>query len=176
MANLDNPHGLEYVGMDGPGIEWHQVFTKVVGLGTAIFKNDACQRVSGGAIEAGGTPGTTFITGVSRVYSAASTADTNVVLNVSSMALYEAQDNKATNGIVAADLGLNANLEYNAGSTTTQISGHEINETGTAVTNTLDVHLIEFLDVPDNDPLGAGWNRIVIKINQHRYGHTVVGV
>lgn len=173
MANNDNPHGLGFVGMDGPGFPMLQHFSKVVGLGVAIFQQDAVQRVADGSIEGGGTPGSTLITGVAQNYGALSTATEHDVI-VSSDALFEAQDNNATDGIAAADLGLNANLQYNAGSTVTLQSGHEINETGAAVTASLDVHLLELLNAPDN--AYGSWARIVIKINGHRYGFAAVGV
>lgn len=173
MANVDNPHGLAFVGMDGPGFPWKQYLAKAVGYGTAVFQQDAVQRVADGSIQSGGTPGTTLISGVAQDYGAASTATNHNVI-VSSDALFEAQDNSATDGIAAADLGLNANLQYNAGSTTTLISGHEINETGAAVTASLDVHLCELLNQPDN--AHGAWARIIIKINAHRYGFAAVGV
>lgn len=173
MANTDNPHGLGFVGMDGPGIPMTQHFQKVVGTGTAIFEQDAVARGASGDILPGGTPGTTLITGVAKDYGATSTATEHDVI-VSSDALYEAQDNNATDGIAAIDLGANANLEYNAGSVTTRQSGHEINETGISTTNTMDVHLLELLNVPGN--AHGSWARIVVKINAHRYGFNQAGV
>lgn len=183
MANRDNPHGCIFVGMDGPGNPWHQQFNKVAAYGTALYQGDAVARVAGsatanflGAVEIPGTPGTTAITGVNSNHGAASTLTQHTV-NVSSNSLYEAQDNKDTDGLVAADLGLNCNLEYNSGSATTLQSGHELDESTANVSASRDVHLVEFLLTPDNDPLGGGWQRVVFKINLHRYaGAGVVGV
>lgn len=173
MANVDNPHGLGFVGMDGPGVPFFQTLKKLVGIGTAIFPQDVVARASGGGIAPGGTPGTTNITGVAGEFGAASLETEHKIL-VSPFALFEAQDNNDTDGIAAADLGLNANLEYNAGSTTRNISGHEIDESTAATTNTLDVHLVELLPQVNNDH--GSFARIVLRINKHRYGFAVAGV
>jgi hypothetical protein len=131
----------------------------------AIFIWDAVNRVSGGALEVSITPGTTLISGVSMDYGALSTATDHIVM-ISPTAVYEAQDNAATDGLVAANMGLNANLQLNAGSAASHISGHEINETGIDVTATLDVHLLRLHPSPDN-AYGAN-ARIEIIINMHR--------
>ena len=162
-----------FVGMDGPGFPWQQKLTKVVGYGTALYPGDVVSRVADGSIEVITTPGTTLISGINSRWGAASTATNHEVL-VSSNALFEGQDNNATDGIAAADLGANANCEANAGSATKLTSGHEINETGITTTATLDFHLIELLDTPNN--AHGAWARIVVKINAHRYGFATAGV
>ena len=173
MANRDNPHGLQFVGMDGPGFPWSQLLTKVVGYGTAFYPGDVVCRVGDGSLEILTTPGTTLITGVNNRWGAASTATNHEVI-VSSNALFEAQDNADTDGFAAADLGLNVNVECNAGSATKLTSGHELDESTLQTTATLDVHLIELLPVPDN--AHGAWGRYVVKINAHRYGTATAGV
>ena len=156
MANRDNPHGLRSLGRTlSGGCPYVTELSKAVGYGTTIFINDAVNRVADGSIEASATPGTTIYSGVSLTHGILSTATDHLVI-ISPDAVYEAQDNAATDGLVAADMGLNANLVLNAGSTTTLISGHEINETGAAETNTLDVHLLQLYDAPDNVSLPDG--------------------
>ncbi len=173
MANRDNPHGLRPLGRTlGGGVPWIEQLSKVVGY-TGIFVWDAVNRVADGSIEASATPGTTEYTGVSLTYGKTLTATDHLVMT-SPDALFEAQDNAATDGIAAADLGLNANLELNAGSTTTEISGHEINETGADVTDTLDVHLLRLFAAPDN--AHGAHARIEIVFNRHRLGIGMVGV
>lgn len=174
MANRDNPHGLHSLGRTlAGGMPYVEQLLKAVGYGTAIFIGDAVNRVADGSIEASATPGTTNYSGVALNHGAASTATDHLVIT-SADALYEAQDNAATDGIAAADLGLNANLQLNAGSATTQLSGHEINETGADVTDTLDVHLLRLYAAPDN--AHGAWARIEIVFNKHRMNPSRVGV
>jgi hypothetical protein len=173
MPNTDWPHGLREVGTVYGGPSEVEEFAKVVGYGTAIFIGDAVNRVADGSIEASATPGTTLYSGVALNYGAVSTATTHQVI-VSQGTIFEAQDNNATDGIAAVDLGLNANLQLNAGSTTTQLSGHEINETGIDTTNTLDVHLRRLYPISGN--VHGAWARIEIQFNMHRMGTTSVGV
>lgn len=175
MANVDNPHGLRPLmrTLDG-GFPMIREFSKDASEGTAIFINDAVNREDDGNIEAASaTPGTTLYTGVSLNYGAASTLTKHLVI-ISPGAIYEAQDNNDTDGFVAADMGLNANIELNAGSATTLISGHEIDESTINTTNSLDLHLWELLDVPDNE---AGAHcRVVVTFNKHRLAAGVAGV
>lgn len=174
MANNNNPHGLRPLGftMEGGPLLLFP-FAKVVGYGTAIFMNDAVNRPAGVGLEASATPGTTTYSGVSMDFSAASTAATHLVI-VSLTALFEAQDNAVSAGVVAANCGLNANLVLTAGSTTTRQSKHQINETGIAVTSTLDVKLLQLYNIPDN---AFGPNaRIEIVFNKHRMAPATAGV
>ncbi len=175
MANRDNPHGLTPLGRtNGGGPFQVQYFQKDASEAAAIFIGDAVNREDDGFIEANSaTPGTTFYSGVSLNYGAAATLTGHLVV-ISPGALYEAQDNNASAGIVFADLGLNANLQLNAGSATTKISGHEINETPKDVTASLDVHLVKKYDVPDN--AYGPWCRVEIYFNTHRMASASVGV
>lgn len=175
MANVDNPHGLQLCcgrNYDGgePVVKW---FKKVVGYATAIFNGDAVNRVADGSIEVSATPGTTAYTGVSLNHGAASTLTQHAVV-VSPSSLFEAQDNSDTDGFAEADMGLNVNLELNAGSATTKLSGHELDESTATTTNSLDVHMHELFGVPDN-AYGA-WSRIVVTFNKHRAGLVTAGV
>lgn len=173
MANADNPHGLQPINTTHGGAFFTEEFSKVVGYGTALFLFDAVARVADGSIEKPATPGTTAISGVNMTYAAASTASTHLVITDPSV-IFDCQDNNDTDGIAAADLGLNANLEYNAGSATTKISGHEIDESTADTTNTLDVHLLRLRALPNN---AHGANaRIEILINRHRLHSLIAGV
>ena len=174
MANVDNPHGLRpLMRAFGGGAAGIEPFSKVVGYGTALFQFDAVNRVADNSIEASATPGTTLYSGVNLNYGAASKATEHLVITDPDV-LFEAQDNSDPTGFVLADMGLNANLELNAGSAITQISGHEINLTGAAVTASLDVHLMRKLDVPDN--AYGPHCRVEIMFNKHRMAKAAVGV
>ena len=174
MANRDNPHGLRPLGRTlGGGCPFLVQFSKAVGYGTAIFRHDAVARAADGSIDKAITPGTTLYSGVALDYGAANTATDHLVI-IDPTALYEAQDNDDTDGIAAADLGLNANLELNAGNATTKQSGHEIDESTVATTATLDVKLLALYNSADNEH--GAWARIEIMFNKHRMNPAVAGV
>jgi hypothetical protein len=80
--------------------------------------------------------------------------------------MYIAQQDSVGSNLVAADLNLNANLIFGAGSTTTGVSGVEIDSSTGAVTATHQVRLIDFYDIPSNDAT-ANNSELVIKINNH---------
>ncbi len=174
MANTNNPHGLRPLGWClGGGMPYYRTLSKVVGYGTAIYPFDVVAQVSGGAIQIPATPGTTLISGVALDYGALSKATDHLVC-VSPEAVYEAQDDDTVTGIVATQMGLNANLVYSAGTLATKKSGHQIDQDVIDVTATYDVHLLQLLNVPDN---AFGPNaRIEIVINKHRMNPGVVGV
>lgn len=174
MANVNNPHGLRPLmrTMGGGEMQLFE-FSKVVGYGTAIFKWDAINRVADGSIEASATPGTTLYSGVSLNWGAASTATKHSCITAPG-AVYEAQNDDSVTGLVAADMGLNANLVLTAGNATTKTSKHQINHTGIDVTATLDVHLLGLLNTADN--AFGGNARIEIVFNKHRMAPAAVGV
>ena len=174
MANTDNPHGLRPIRhfMGAPFAIAER--SKDADEGTALFIFDAVNREDDGAIEAASaTPGTTLYSGVNLNYGAASTATTHLVIE-DPYVVFEAQDNNDTDGFAAADMGLNCNLELNAGSATTLLSGHELDESTINTTNSLDVHLLQKLADPNN-AYGANC-RIEILFNKHRMALGVAGV
>jgi hypothetical protein len=151
-----------------------QLLTKDASEAAAIFQWDAINREADGNIEANSaTPGTTLYSGVSLNYGALSTLTYHTCV-VSPDAVFEAQDNNDTDGFTAADMGLNVNIELNAGSTTTLISGHELDESTATTTSTLDMHMLDLLNVPDNAP--TGWSRVEVVFNKHRMNPAVAGV
>ncbi|MBM3744173.1 MAG: hypothetical protein FJW34_00075 [Acidobacteria bacterium] len=170
MANVDNPHGLLPLYSLGGGPWVHEEFSKAVGYGTALYPGDAVARVADNTIETPATPGTTRITGVNLNWGAASKATTHLVV-VSPDVVFDCQ---ADGSLDEADMGLNANLIYNAGDATALKSGHEVNSATEDVTSTLDVHLLKKLAVPGND-YGA-YARLEILINKHRMASDAVGV
>lgn len=176
MANVDNAHGLRPLGVcaSSPNPPRTQRMLKDASEATAVFIGDAVNREADGNIEAASaTPGTTLYSGVSLSYSAALTLGYHLVVTGPD-ALYEIQDNNDTDGFVDADMGLNCNLELNAGNATTKISGHELDESTIQTTNTLDMKLLELLGVPDN--AAGAWSRVVVMFNKHRMAPGVAGV
>ena len=174
MSNANNPHGLRPLGISlSGGPAFIDKLSKIATYATAIFMYDAINRVADGSIEASATPGTTAYSGVSLDYGKASSATDHLVV-ISPDAIYETQNDDGTTGLVAADMGLNANLILGAGSATTKLSGHQIDQSTAQTTNTLDVHLLGLLNVPDN-AFGA-YARIEVVFNKHRMSPATAGV
>jgi len=176
MANTDNPHGLKCLGRSvGGGYIELDLMQKAVGTAAALFIQDAVARLDTGYLgrSADISPGTTLYDGVNLSYGAASTLTDHLVI-VDPFAIFEAQDDADTDGFAFADTGLNCNLVLNAGSAATLLSGHELDEATINTTNTLDVHLLKKLDVPDN--AYGEFCRMVITFNKHRRTTGVAGV
>jgi len=86
--------------------------------------------------------------------------------------LFIAQQDSDSSNIVAADLNLNADLVFGSGSTSTGISGVEIDSSSKNTTAALQVRLVDFYDIPSNDAT-ANNSVLVVKINNHQLGsHT----
>lgn len=178
MANVDNPHGLRPIMRTlAGGFPAIEEFKKVVGLDTAIFINDAVARIADGSISSKNstdiTPGTTLYSGVSLNYGKASTATLHQVI-INPDAIYEAQDNADTDGFAEADMGLNCQLILGAGSTTTLISGHELDESEINAGAGYDVKLLKLYDVADN--AYGSHCRVEVMFNKHRMAQDQIGV
>lgn len=172
MGNINNPHGLTWLGTSlGGGPCRMQDFNKVVGYGSAIFRGDAVNRVAGGALQVSITPGTTLILGVTFNYSPTLTAAVHSVM-VTPDALYEIQS--GATGVVTANLGLNANLSLGAGSATTKMSGHIIDDSAINTTATDDLHILNFFD--DRINVSGPYSRVEVVINKQRLANIVAGV
>jgi len=173
MANADNPHGFRPLRHFMGGAIILAERTKAVGSSPAIFIGDAYNQEAGGEIDATLNAGTLRISGVALNYGATLTATTHLCIE-DPYVVFEAQDDNSTDGLVAANMGLNANITAGSGSATTLISAHEIAEAGITTTNTLDMKLLQKLNVPDN--AYGPWCRIEILFNSHRMATPSVGV
>lgn len=179
MANEDRPHGLAVIRRRGGGPLETRVFKKLAAFAIAIFKNDVCMQKAGDAtsgpvIEPGlTTPGTTQPSGIAVNYGAALTL-TDQFLYTDWDIVFEAQDNSDTDGFTAANCGLNGNIECNAGSAVTKLSGHELDESTFAASGSTDVTLIDkFQDVTNNY---GSWCRVECVFTHHREMPGVAGV
>lgn len=180
MANVDNPHGFRPLGRNLYGGASEVVAAhKLVTYGTALFIYDAVCKAATGTkktpcIDAAITPGTTPVFGVNLVYGAASAATDHLVIP-SLGNVFECQDDgDAPNGLVAADMAKNANISLGAGNAATLISGHELDEDTANTTNTLDLHILGLLDVPDN-AFGAH-ARVEVMFNRAALANQTVGI
>ena len=183
MANRDNPHGfrplMRALG-GGPGAAMMGAH-KLVGYGTALFIHDVITRVASGlkytqAISAAITPGTTTIAGVNMNWGAASTATDHMIVPAAGYQVFEAQDNKDTDGVGFADVNKNFNVEFNAGNTTTKISGHEIDESTINTTNTLDGKIVGIFRSPDNLIDASGWVRAETIFNRVQFSDQTTAI
>jgi hypothetical protein len=76
---------------------------------------------------------------------------------------------QADEDVVQADIGLNANIAYTAGSTTTGVSGTELDSSTIANTAGLVLKIVGNYNAPNNT-LGQNYVDVVVKINAHMYG------
>ncbi len=80
---------------------------------------------------------------------------------------------QADEDVVQADIGLNANIAYTAGSSTTGVSGTELDSSTIANTATLALKIVGFYNTPENIR-ATNHVDVVVKINTHLYGSTGV--
>lgn len=177
MANANTPFGLKPLrgAASEPTNGGLEMFYVPASDGTALYIGDPV--VKAGSSDAAGVAsiaravaagpitgvvqgfvpdGTTNMAG----YRAASTA-AYVLVATNPDDLYEIQDTAGT--IVAADIGLNANMTINAGSATTKRSGVIIDPATKAATATLALKIVGVSPRPNNDP--GAFQKLVVKIN-----------
>ena len=80
---------------------------------------------------------------------------------------------QADGNVVQANIGLNANIAYTAGSTVTGVSGTELASSTIANTAGLVLKIVGVFASPNNT-LGQNYVDVVVKINTHLYGSTGV--
>lgn len=192
MANPDTPFGLKPVSMlDGsPYSASVRVFSTASGDGTAIFIGDPVKlsgtsstvdgrvyvdvdQAATGDVIAGVVVGALPSTRDSLTYRAASTTRL-LLVETGRDVLFEIQEVSGGTPLAAADIGLNANFVVGSGSTTTGLSGVELNNSGEATTNTLDLQIIDLVPRADNE-VGehAKW---LVRINRSQWANQIDGV
>lgn len=194
MANPDIVRGLVPVGYVG-GAPYNGAFREysvAAGNGVAIFIGDpvttvgvgTAQTINGkvmldvvqaatGNVITGVVVGVKPDTATSLPYRAASTQRVLYVADDPNL-IFEIQEVSGGTALTANDIGLNADFVVGTGSTTTGYSGVELNNSGEATTNTLDLKIIGFVNRPDN---AVGENaKYLVRINRHRYVDQLAGV
>ena len=182
MANIDAAFGLRPIAKVGSAPGGTTGTTKYsIGdnQGTAIFTGDPVKYKTDGTVEVAtasdallgvfmGCLYTDPTTGKPpfRNYFPASLSPGDAIAFVADDPdqMFVVQQDSVGSNLVAADLNLNANLIFGAGSTTTGVSGVEIDSSTGAATATHQVRLIDFYDIPSNDAT-ANNSELVIKIN-----------
>lgn len=192
MANVDTPFGLKPVRyMSGaPYNGAVNIYSTAAGDGTAIYVGDpviisgTAQTIRGsiyqdvdqaatGDVVVGVVVGVVPDTRDSLVYRAASTQRLLYVADDPNL-LFEIQEVSGGTPLAANDIGLNANFVVAAGSTTTGLSGVELNNATEATTNTLDVQIVGYVNREGNE-IGehAKW---LVRINRHQRANQVAGI
>ena len=190
MANIDAAFGLRPIAKVGSapgGTTGTTKYSIADNQGTAIFTGDPVKYKSDGTVEVAtaGDPSCGVFMGcfytdpttskpTFRNHFPASLSPGDAIAFVADDPdqLFIAQQDSDGSNLVAADLNLNADLVFGAGSTTTGMSGVEIDSSTKNTTAALQVRLIDFYDVPSNDAT-ANNSVIVVKINNHQLGsHT----
>jgi hypothetical protein len=190
MANIDAAFGLRPIAKVGSapgGTTGTTKYSIADNQGTAIFTGDPVKYKNDGTVEvatAGDAscgvfmgcfytdPTTSKPTFRNHFPASLSPGDAIAFVADDPDQLFIAQQDSDGSNLVAADLNLNADLVFGAGSTSTGMSGVEIDSSTKNTTAALQVRLIDFYDVPSNDAT-ANNSVIVVKINNHQLGsHT----
>ena len=190
MANIDAAFGLRPIAKVGSapgGTTGTTKYSIADNQGTAIFTGDPVKYKNDGTVEvatAGDAscgvfmgcfytdPTTSKPTFRNHFPASLSPGDAIAFVADDPDQLYIAQQDSDGSNLVAADLNLNADLVFGAGSTSTGMSGVEIDSSTKNTTAALQVRLIDFYDTPSNDAT-ANNSILVVKINNHQLGsHT----
>ena len=192
MANQDAAFGMRHVGrIGGPATNVQNRYRIAANYGTAIFKGDMVAQVTGGGVEVHADGGTVPIVGVfngcrytdpttgketfSNFYPASTNAsDIEAFVIDDPMAIFEIQADAA---FPVADLFGNFDIVYtSSGSTTTGISGAELDVTTGATTAGLPLKAIDVSRNPDNDDVSSDATNVLVVIQNHIFGQKGAGL
>lgn len=168
MANTDFPHGLEPAYHLLGGAIRTLDFTLTTG--ETVYKGDLIKGVAGGTVQASAAGDGTIVVGVAAAHvdDSGSAGGKTVPVYTDPFIVYAIQ---ADGSNVAADVFATADHVAGAGSSTTGISGHELDssDTGTGA----QLKIIGKVDRPDN-AWGTNVDLLVL-INEHAFKAAVAG-
>ena len=187
MANKDASFGLKPVRMMGgsPYSGGQSRYRIAANYGTNIFQGDLVAQVTGGGIELHADGGTVPIVGVfngcmftdpttsEQVFSnhyptSTNASDIIAFVHDDPNTVFEIQ---ADDTFPVADLFGNFDIVYtNSGSTTTGISGAELDVTTGATTTTLPLKAIDISQDPENSDVGSANTNVLVVIQNHIAG------
>ena len=191
MANIDAPFGLRPIAKVGSapgGTTGTTKYSIADNQSTAIFTGDPVKYKSDGTVEvatAGDAscgvfmgcfytdPTTSKPTFKSHFPASLSPGDAIAFVADDPDQLFVAQQDSDTSSLSAANINENANLIFGSGSTTTGLSGVEIDSSSATTTATLQVRIVAGYETPSNtiSTAAAGNNSVfVVKINNHQLG------
>ena len=193
MANKDAAFGMRPVKMIGgaPYTGGQSRYRISANYDTAIFQGDMVAQVTGGGIEVHADGGTVPIVGVfngcqytdpttgeqkfSNFYPASTNASDIIAFVIDDpMVVFEIQCNAA---FPVADLFGNFDIVYtSAGSTTTGISGAELNVADGATTATLSLKCIDISEDPENSDVSSDATNVLVVIQNHIFGQKSAGL
>ena len=192
MANTDAAFGMRLVGrIGGPATNVQNTYRIAANYGTAIFKGDMVSQVTGGGVEVHADGGSVPIVGVfngcrytdpttgketfSNFYPASTNAsDIEAFVIDDPMAIFEIQADAA---FPVADLFGNFDIVYtSSGSTTTGISGAELDVTTGATTAGLPLKAIDISKNVNNDDVSSDATNVLVVIQNHIFGQKGAGL
>ncbi len=187
MANNDAAFGMRPVKRVGgtPYTGGQSRYRIAANYDTAIFQGDMVAQVTGGGIEVHADGGTVPIVGVfngcmytdpttkeqkfSNFYPASTNASDIIAFVIDDpMVIFEIQCNAA---FPVADLFGNFDIVYtSAGSTTTGLSGAELNVADGGTGTTLSLKVIDISEDPENSDVGSDATNVLCVIQNHIFG------
>ena len=192
MANRDAAFGMRLYGnLSGPATNLQNRYRIAANYGTAIFKGDMVAQVTGGGVEVHADGGTVPIVGVfngcrftdpttgketfSNFYPASTNAsDIEAFVIDNPMATFEIQADAA---FPVADLFGNFDIVYtSSGSTTTGLSGAELDVTTGATTANLPLKAIDISRDPNNSDVSTEHTNVIVTIQNHIFGQKGAGL
>ena len=193
MANKDAAFGMRPVKMIGgaPYTGGQSRYRIAANYDTAIFQGDMVAQVTGGGIEVHADGGTVPIVGVfngcqytdpttgeqkfSTFYPASTNASDIIAFVIDDpMVVFEIQCNAA---FPVADLFGNFDIVYtSSGSTTTGMSGAELNVSDGATTANLSLKCIDISEDPENSDVSSDATNVLVVIQNHLFGQKAAGL
>jgi len=85
------------------------------------------------------------------------------------------QEDAVGGALATASVGLNANAVVAAGDTSSGASNMELDTSSAAVTSTLQLSILGFVQSPDNEVATAN-AKVLVKVNRHQYANAATGV
>ena len=187
MANKDSAFGMKPVRMIGgaPYTGGQSRYRIAANYGTSIFQGDMVAQVTGGTVEVHADGGTVPVVGVfngvqytdptsgeqvfSNYYPASTNASDIIAFIIDDPdVVYEVQ---ADDTFPVADLFGNFDIVYTtAGSTSTGISGAELDVTTGATATTLPIKAIDISQDPNNSDVGAAHTNVLVVIQNSVFG------
>ena len=186
MANKDAAFGLKAIGKvgqnrDNQGLSEYSIAANA----TAIYQGDPVEMLATGTIGVAAAGDTLLLGPLTGVfYTDASTSKPTWAnhLNASNTATdivgfvsddpYERFEVQADGATAAADVGLNADIVYAAGSSPDYVSKVEL-DTSDQKTGTAQLRIMGISKDPSNNTAGSANVNLVVMINEHFYKGTV---
>jgi len=165
MANADAAFGFRPINMDGSPYNGGTQRVAFATSATAASWIGDPVKIAGSSVDgyptvaqaAAGDPVYGVVTSfeanpdnLSQQYRLAATARKAHIVVADGSKYFEIQSDDDTTALAEAGVGLNANFIIATGSTTTGMSGVELNSDGAAATSTLDLQIVALVDRADN--------------------------